>query len=222
MFGAAPRPSRTSSNKSLATDPTEVCLRTQSTEVSEIADAPTVANNEVASVPDGRLSSPSLEPNHRRYRRFGESSDDVHAFNLWISQAMEVWKRRLAFVRTGALPTEMPFLFSIFYVVFGRQFLVTRIRHSFGQYIEVFGLGEPDVAVGDQIWILRGGRLPSILRPTTSSKLNPSRTMENIERLDERPQKTSFIFMGEAYIHGIMDGEAVLGRENDFRPIYLV
>ncbi|KAJ6780462.1 hypothetical protein PWT90_01828 [Aphanocladium album] len=55
---------------------------------------------------------------------------------------------------------------------------------------------------GDQVWLFAGGRTPYILRPTG------------------RPGK--FIFIGEAYVHGIMDGEAAEGKEDTFKPVQLV
>ncbi|KAM3536112.1 hypothetical protein MY4038_000578 [Beauveria bassiana] len=55
---------------------------------------------------------------------------------------------------------------------------------------------------GDQVWLFSGGRTPYILRPTDRSG--------------------QFIFVGEAYIHGIMDGEAAEGNENNFRPVQLI
>ncbi|TQV93021.1 hypothetical protein V2A60_003666 [Cordyceps javanica] len=55
---------------------------------------------------------------------------------------------------------------------------------------------------GDQVWLFAGGRTPYILRPTN--------------------QPGQYTFIGEAYVHGIMDGEAAEGRYNSFRPVQLV
>lgn len=55
---------------------------------------------------------------------------------------------------------------------------------------------------GDQVWLFSGGRTPYILRPT------------------DRPGQ--FTFVGEAYVHGIMDGEAVEGKQDSFKPVQLV
>jgi hypothetical protein len=49
------------------------------------------------------------------------------------------------------------------------------------------GFGPPTLKVGDEIWVLFGGRMPFVL----------SR------------RRTEYKFRGEAYVHGIMDGEAV-------------
>lgn len=56
------------------------------------------------------------------------------------------------------------------------------------------GLGPVDTAIGDTIYILGGGAYPYILRPS------PDEVMPN-----------TFTLVGEAYIHGIMDGQAFTG-----------
>ena len=48
---------------------------------------------------------------------------------------------------------------------------------------------------GDEIWILNGGRVPLILRP-----------IREVLGKDIRPEYT---FIGDSYVHGIMDGEFV-------------
>ncbi|EGX95782.1 ankyrin and HET domain protein [Cordyceps militaris CM01] len=55
---------------------------------------------------------------------------------------------------------------------------------------------------GDQVWLFAGGRTPYILRPTS--------------------QPGQYTFIGEAYIHGIMDGEAAEDKYNSFRPVQVV
>ncbi|OAQ96547.1 hypothetical protein LLEC1_02349 [Akanthomyces lecanii] len=55
---------------------------------------------------------------------------------------------------------------------------------------------------GDQVWLFSGGRTPYIIRPTG------------------RPGQ--FTFVGEAYVHGIMDGEAADGKQDSFRLVQLV
>ncbi|KAK8108495.1 hypothetical protein PG984_014296 [Apiospora sp. TS-2023a] len=56
----------------------------------------------------------------------------------------------------------------------------------------VVGLGPPVVEKGDQCCIIAGGQVPYVLRPFGD---------------------TGYFFVGECYINGIMDGEAVEGRE---------
>jgi hypothetical protein len=66
---------------------------------------------------------------------------------------------------------------------FRRRLIITRKRH--------LGLAAEHVKPGDMVTILMGGQLPMILR-----KVNDH-----------------YLFIGEAYIHGIMDGEAMAQNE---------
>ncbi|KAF2028166.1 hypothetical protein EK21DRAFT_70251 [Setomelanomma holmii] len=56
-------------------------------------------------------------------------------------------------------------------------------------------IGPPDTQPGDEVWVLYGGQVPFILRPTDQS--------------DESNEANLFRLVGDAYVHGIMDGEAV-------------
>jgi hypothetical protein len=58
------------------------------------------------------------------------------------------------------------------------------------------GVGPPDTQVGDQVWILNGGRLPFVLREKESKKYTCNGSLR-------------FSLVGDAYVHGIMDGEFV-------------
>ncbi|KAK5744570.1 hypothetical protein LTR17_001965 [Elasticomyces elasticus] len=60
------------------------------------------------------------------------------------------------------------------------------------------GYGPDSIRIGDQVWILAGGKVPFILRPKVNGR---------------------FELVGEAYVHGIMHGEAVRGREKDFTDV---
>jgi len=59
------------------------------------------------------------------------------------------------------------------------------------------GMGPVSTQVGDEVWVLKGARTPFILRRKSSKQ---------------------YELIGEAYVHGIMDGEAATG---DFRPTSL-
>ncbi|KAJ3479100.1 hypothetical protein NLG97_g8406 [Lecanicillium saksenae] len=74
-----------------------------------------------------------------------------------------------------------------------------RVASTANRYL---GLVPRTAQEGDQIWLFSGGRTPYILRPTG------------------RPGR--YIFIGEAYVHGIMDGEAAQGKEDMFIPVRLV
>lgn len=50
------------------------------------------------------------------------------------------------------------------------------------------GLCQKPRVMGDQVWLLMGNYMPSIIR-----------------KLDTKP--VTYQFLGESYVHGIMDGE---------------
>lgn len=56
----------------------------------------------------------------------------------------------------------------------------------------LIGLGSVETNIGDTVSVLCGGRVPFILRPT-----------------QQGTRQGRYIFIGHAYVHGIMDGEAV-------------
>jgi hypothetical protein len=55
---------------------------------------------------------------------------------------------------------------------------------------------------GDEIWVLFGGNVPFILRPI--------------------PGSSEYTLVGDCYLHGIMDGEAVADLEGKVRLVVLV
>jgi hypothetical protein len=63
-----------------------------------------------------------------------------------------------------------------------------------------FGISSAKTQVGDLACVLLGGNMPFILRP--------------IDQLDCRLKNDSLFcsFVGQAYVHGIMHGEAIKGR----------
>jgi hypothetical protein len=63
------------------------------------------------------------------------------------------------------------------------------------------GLGPPTVLAGDAVWVLFGARVPFVLRPRGDTILQDSEE----SRLNSR----SYHFVGDAFVFGIMDGEAV-------------
>lgn len=69
----------------------------------------------------------------------------------------------------------------------------------------LLGLGPHAVQQGDQVWVVPGGRTPYVFRPL--SDLGPSQRA----------------FIGESYIHGIMDGEAMPAKAiQELQPVSLV
>ncbi|KAF1829547.1 hypothetical protein BDW02DRAFT_509686, partial [Decorospora gaudefroyi] len=59
------------------------------------------------------------------------------------------------------------------------------------------GMGPPHVQAGDQVWVLYGGHVPFVMRRALA---NPSGADSDYHGLD---------LVGDAYVHGVMDGEAV-------------
>lgn len=72
------------------------------------------------------------------------------------------------------------------------------------------GLGPKAMRKGDVVFILRGGQVPFLLRPAGR---------ENVPRVGE---VDTHVLVGDCYVHGIMDGEAVPKNESDWKKLYLV
>lgn len=70
-----------------------------------------------------------------------------------------------------------------------------RLLLTTGNYL---GIGPASMREGDQVWILRGAKVPFILRPQVDGQ---------------------FCLVGEAYVHGIMHGEAAVNSGLKFRDI---
>lgn len=81
----------------------------------------------------------------------------------------------------------------------------TRMRRLFRTDKGFLGLGPDSVRAGDQVWILAGARVPFVLRDV-STEHGPD----------------SFELVGESYVHGIMQGEAVAAEDVHFSLINLV
>jgi hypothetical protein len=69
------------------------------------------------------------------------------------------------------------------------------------------GMGPPDTERGDQVWIFLGGQVPFIAR-----KVEQDNVYEGNRRLH---------LVGDAYVHGIMDGEA-FEKEHEVHSVWLV
>lgn len=79
-------------------------------------------------------------------------------------------------------------------------------RILFRTELGYLGLGLNTVQAGDQVWQLAGTRTPFVLRPT--------QTVSGEEQ---------YHFVAECYVHGVMYGEAVDGRDDViFSPIVIV
>ncbi|KAF8857796.1 hypothetical protein BDZ45DRAFT_674423 [Acephala macrosclerotiorum] len=74
----------------------------------------------------------------------------------------------------------------------GRRFFITENGYM--------GLGRPEV--GDEVWVLFGGDTPFVLRPSTS---DPG----------------CHLLVGDCYVHGLMDGEAMVDVEEKTETVTL-
>jgi hypothetical protein len=57
------------------------------------------------------------------------------------------------------------------------------------------GIGPARTQPGDEVWIFHGGKVPFVMRRTDASKAIGSHRTLNL--------------VGDAYVHGIMDGQAM-------------
>ncbi|KAM5466648.1 hypothetical protein MauCBS54593_005905 [Microsporum audouinii] len=80
-----------------------------------------------------------------------------------------------------------------------RRLFVTRDRF--------LGLGPAGMEEGDEVWVLPGAGAAFVLR----------KMVDGAEEGDLR-----YKFIGESYIHGVMDGEAADGREDEVKRISLI
>ncbi|KAE9362635.1 hypothetical protein N431DRAFT_424407 [Stipitochalara longipes BDJ] len=106
-----------------------------------------------------------------------------------------------------------------------KKFLIYRTRSSIYQslrdmvinqafFITVdgyIGIGPPNSQVGDEVWVLFGGRVPFVLRPDGGGAFVPPKAVE---------AKVRF-FIGDTYVHGIMDGEAVKDCQGEGKTVLL-
>jgi hypothetical protein len=77
-------------------------------------------------------------------------------------------------------------------MIVNQAFLITKEGY--------IGIGSPTVTPGDEIWVLYGGQVPFLLKPRAGYG---SATGLGKAKND------GFTFVGDAYIHGIMYGEAL-------------
>lgn len=93
------------------------------------------------------------------------------------------------------------------------------------------GLGPEDTEVGDEVWLIAGARTPFVLRKPAQKKRgkwNHHRNLLSSLRSSFQPKQLrpggedaeDRVFVGESYVHGLMDGEAASSVL--FRPVSLV
>lgn len=64
----------------------------------------------------------------------------------------------------------------------------------------LIGIASENVQPGDQIWVLNGGKVPLILRPRADAQR-------------EENHDNEYLLVGDSYVHGIMNGEFVDGKD---------
>ncbi|KAI9157896.1 heterokaryon incompatibility protein-domain-containing protein [Paramyrothecium foliicola] len=85
-------------------------------------------------------------------------------------------------------------------MVMNQSFFVTEKGHM--------GIGPPGIRKGDAVWVLGGGRVPFVLRPTKSAS---AQTGGN----------GLFSLVGDAFVYGIMDGELLTNGKMELQNVYL-
>lgn len=79
--------------------------------------------------------------------------------------------------------------------------MATADRRLFVTSQGYIGLGSPEIEVGDHVAILLGGATPFVIRYRS--------TEEVVKEADAR----EYILIGDAYVHGLMDGEGIQGNQ---------
>ncbi|KAB8202355.1 heterokaryon incompatibility protein-domain-containing protein [Aspergillus parasiticus] len=112
----------------------------------------------------------------------------------------------------------------IFYSLLRPYYRSRRLFRTKGGYI---GLGPGSIQPGDEVWLFATARTPFILRRPSEGSLRreipgllPSRWDSRKEKIASTADNECRTFIGETYVHGIMNGEAM--RKDDFRPVSLV
>lgn len=97
-------------------------------------------------------------------------------------------------IAQGREPHVTPFVFAFWSATSGRTFFVTKSGNM--------GLCFPHTRPGDEVWVLAGGNVPFVLRPISDT--------DDATEAITRSRK----IVGECYLNGFMDGEA-LQKEGD-------
>lgn len=71
----------------------------------------------------------------------------------------------------------------------------------------LMGLASENAQVNDQIWVLNGGNVPLVIRPL-------------LYQHDGSPGN-EFTFVGDSYVHGIMNGETRLCQLSQLKTIII-
>lgn len=84
----------------------------------------------------------------------------------------------------------------------------------------LLGLAPVAAATGDEMWVFPGLNAPAVLRRVDYG--DPQDVAEKLAGVTLGEDTPRYSFMGIAYVHGVMNGEAVRGREAELRGASLV
>ena len=82
------------------------------------------------------------------------------------------------------------------------------------------GIGSFDLQSGDELHILSGARTPFVLCRTETPTFHKSDTASDTEEAD--PDMQSYIMVGEAYVLGLMHGQALKISNLEWNGIYIL
>ncbi|MBE3041473.1 HET domain-containing protein, partial [Candidatus Bathyarchaeota archaeon] len=81
------------------------------------------------------------------------------------------------------------------------------------------GLAPVGAKGGDEVWVVPGLRAPAVLRRVDEVGGDMADRLEGMVLEEGVPR---YEFVGVSYVHGIMDGEAIRGKEDELQDIALV
>jgi hypothetical protein len=121
----------------------------------------------------------ALYEGDRGWRKIAD--DDVKGLYCWLSNMRES-------LRAGRDPLMTSWLKTMLYSIYDQAMFRTER--------DTIGICGPEGRPGDELWVLRGGNVPFILRPYQ----NITQTTKVVHQ--------HYTLIGDAYVHEIMDGHA--------------
>ena len=89
------------------------------------------------------------------------------------------------------------------------------------QNVTLMGLGSRSIELGDEVWALQGSDMPFALRPMRADS-EGNQLLSECSADTKSDEKRVFEFVGEAYVHGVMQGELFSGSADlDLQGIVL-
>ena len=107
-------------------------------------------------------------------------------------------------LREGREPPLTPVVQAFWAATYSRAFFRTELGH--------FGLCFPHSRIGDEVWVLAGGKVPFVLRSIVDAN-------EVVEDDTSGPRYRRLV--GECYLHGYMDGEGLRQQDGVLVPVHL-